>query len=168
MPSASMGLPMFSQSKGQIPFDPVLDTSLIPSTSSIGDWAASAAPKYGTPSFMQDGFVPGDPAESMSMWDTTMAGLKDAFGTTKEPGWATGLLGAGQGLLNGWLGMKQYGLAKDKLAESKRQFELNYNAQQAMTNADLEDRQRARVASNANAYESVGSYMDKHGVKGLA
>lgn len=77
-------------------------------------------------------------------------------------------MGVGQGIFNGWLGMQQYGLAKDKLAESKRQFELNYDAQQRMTNAQLEDRQKARIAFSPGAYESVGSYMDKHGVKGLA
>lgn len=167
-PSSYGNVPMFSQSPGQIPFDSTLDQSTqlysAPTTPNIGDWASGAAPKYGTPSFMQEGFMPSNPAESMTWQDS----LKDAFGTPQSPGWATGLLGAGQGLMNGWLGMQQYGLAKDKLAEGKRQFELNYNAQRTMTNADLEDRQKARVASNPGAYESVGSYMSKNGVKGLA
>lgn len=87
------------------------------------------------------------------------------FGTTKAPGWGGAALGAAQGLFSGYLGMKQYGLAKEKLAESKRQFELNYGAQKSLTNSQLEDRQRARVASNAGAYQSVGDYMDKNGVK---
>lgn len=74
-------------------------------------------------------------------------------------------LGVAQGFLNAYLGMKQYGLAKDQLAEGKKQFALNYDAQRTTTNSQLEDRQRARVASNAGAYQSVGSYMAANGIK---
>ena len=63
------------------------------------------------------------------------------------------------------MGMKQYGLAKQSLAEGKLQFQLNYDAHKTTTNSALEDRQRARVASNAGAYESVGDYMDKNGIR---
>lgn len=74
-----------------------------------------------------------------------------------------GALGAGLGILQGlgsaWMGMKQYGLARDQLQFSKDAFNKNYAAQAKMTNASLEDRQRARVASNASAYQSVGDYM---------
>ena len=62
------------------------------------------------------------------------------------------------------MGMKQYGLAEDALKEQKRQFNINYEAQRKMTNSQLADRQRARVASNPNAYESVADYMKKWGV----
>lgn len=61
-----------------------------------------------------------------------------------------------------FMGMKQYGLAKDALTASKEQFQKNYAAQRQTLNTQLEDRQRARVASNPGAYESVGSYMDKN------
>jgi hypothetical protein len=74
-------------------------------------------------------------------------------------------LGALQGAASLFMGMQQYGLAKKQLAEGQRQFDLNYGAQKQTTNTRLEDRQRARVAANPNAYESVGSYMDKNGVK---
>lgn len=74
-------------------------------------------------------------------------------------------LGLAQGLLGGYMGMKQYGLAKQSLAQGKDQFERNYAAQKATTNAALEDRQRARVSGNPNAYQSVGDYMNKHGIK---
>lgn len=80
----------------------------------------------------------------------------------------SGLAGAGNilGSIGGfYLGMKQYKMAKQQLAESKRQFNLQFNAQKGLINTRLEDRQRARVASNPNAYVSVGEYMDKHGVK---
>lgn len=88
------------------------------------------------------------------------------FGNSKAGtnGFAGTALGALQGLGSAYLGMKQYGLAKDKFEESKRQFELNYGAQKKLTNSRLEDRQRARVASNPGAYESVGSYMNKNGL----
>ncbi len=68
-------------------------------------------------------------------------------------------------LSNSYMGMKQYGLAKEQFAESKRQYNQNYAAQRTLTNSQLEDRQRARVASNAGAYESVGSYINRNGVK---
>lgn len=80
-----------------------------------------------------------------------------------------GVLGpalAGAQALGGlYLGMKQYGLAKETLANNKAQFERNFEAQKNTTNASLEDRQRARVASNAGAYQSVGDYMNQNGVR---
>lgn len=101
----------------------------------------------GKPSFMQ-GFT----------------GYTDQNGI-KTNGWAGAALGVGQGLMQGFQGMQQYGMAKKQFKESKRQYEQNYAAQRALTNASLEDRQRARVASNSGAYQSVSEYMDKHGVK---
>lgn len=80
-------------------------------------------------------------------------------------GWGNLALNAAGGLASTFLGMKQYGLAKQTLAENKRQFQLNYDAQKQTTNTRLEDRQRARVASNANAYQSVGDYMAVNGIK---
>jgi len=70
------------------------------------------------------------------------------------------------GLASIYMGMKQYGLAKDSLKENKRQFNMNHKNQVSMVNNQLEDRQRARINSNSGqgSYESVGTYMDKHGV----
>ncbi len=73
-------------------------------------------------------------------------------------------LGAAQGLLGAYLGFQNMGIAKDTLAQNKRQFDLNFGAQQKTTNAALEDRQRARVASNPGAYASVNDYMAKNGI----
>lgn len=84
---------------------------------------------------------------------------------TGRMGWGGLALGAASALGNAWMGMKQYGLAKDSLKENRRQFDLNFNAQKQMVNSQLEDRQRARNASNPTAYESTGSYMNKYGVK---
>lgn len=89
----------------------------------------------------------------------------NANGVTQQ-GWGMPALAVGQGLMNAWLGMKQYGLAKQTLEENKRQFQLNYDAQAKTTNSALEDRQRARVASNAGAYQSVGDYMSQNRIGG--
>jgi hypothetical protein len=70
-----------------------------------------------------------------------------------------------QSLGNLWMGMQQYGLAKDTFNENKRQFGLNYDAQRKSTNSRLEDRQAARVASNPGAYQSISEYMKKNGIQ---
>lgn len=80
----------------------------------------------------------------------------------KTDGWGSLGLGAINSAANLIMGMKQYGLAKDQLNFQKDSFAKNYAAQRTSMNTQLEDRQRARVASNAGAYESVGSYMDKN------
>jgi hypothetical protein len=88
------------------------------------------------------------------------------LGSTDKPGWGAPMLGAIGGLANTFLGMQMYGLQKDKLAEAKRQYNQDYQINKQLTNSRLEDRQRARVASNAGAYQSVGDYMNQYGVKG--
>ena len=113
---------------------------------------------------------PGGPT-GPAAWDTMQGALggqyKDASGAVLgQQGWVSPVLGAGSALVNAFMGMKQYGLYKDQLAESKRQFGLNYDAQRTTTNTALQDRQIARVASNPGAYESVGAYMQSNGIKG--
>jgi len=96
--------------------------------------------------------------------DSGMLGSLDTKTGLKTDGWGGMALSAMQGIGSGILGMKQYGIAKDTLATNKANFERNYAAQRTTTNTRLEDRQRARTASNAGAYESVGSYMDRNRV----
>lgn len=91
--------------------------------------------------------------------------MKGAVGTKEAPGWGGMALGAASGLASAFMGMKQYGLAKETLAQNKAQFDMNYGAQKQMTNSSLEDRQRARVASNGGAYQSVNDYMATNGVR---
>ena len=93
-----------------------------------------------------------------SMFDTT-----DANGI-KTQGWGGLALSGIQGLGNSYMAMKQFGLAEDALKEQKRQFNINYEAQRKMTNSQLADRQRARVASNPNAYQSEAEYMKEWGI----
>ena len=92
-----------------------------------------------------------------------LLGYRGADGTQFN-GWGSTALGAANGLMSGFLGMKQLGLAKDQLAQGKKQFEINFGAQQKLTNSRLEDRQRARISSNPGAYQSVGDYMKKNGI----
>jgi len=127
------------------------------------------------------GFVPGgnapvlDNVAALNMAGTGAPGLDPTFmqsmlGYTnqngmQQQGWGGLALGAAQGIGNAWMGMKQYGLAKDQLKENKRQYNQNFAAQRQTVNTQLEDRQRARVASNAGAYQSVGAYMDQNRIK---
>lgn len=83
----------------------------------------------------------------------------------KTDGWGGLALGGISALGGAFLGMKQYGLAKKQLAETKRQFDLNYGAQVKNMNTAMEDRQRTRVANNAALNESVDSYMAKNRIK---
>lgn len=117
------------------------------------------------------------PGTALNLSFTPLSGMPGAPGTSDwltmdsflgkagAPGWGGMALGAAQGLFNGYLGLQQLGMAKDAMKENKRQFNLNYDAQRRTTNAALEDRQRARLASNPGAYESVGAYMNKNGIQ---
>lgn len=62
------------------------------------------------------------------------------------------------------MGAKKYQLAQDAFKENKRQFSLNFENQRKTVNTELQDRQRARVASNPGAYQSVSEYMKQNGV----
>lgn len=130
------------------------------------DYLASLAP-------ITAGIPAATAAANPSMWDSFTNWMDNSgiLGKTlpdgsKMQGWGGMALGAASGLMNGWLGLQQYGLAKDSLAQNKRQFQLNYDAQAKTTNARLEDQQRARIAANPTAYQSVGDYMKKYGIGG--
>ena len=75
-----------------------------------------------------------------------------------------GLQGAA-GLWGAYNGMQQNKLIKQQMANSLNQWNKNYANQVAAYNTRLEDRQRARVGANPNAYESVDSYMAKNRLK---
>lgn len=92
-----------------------------------------------------------------------MLGAEAADGS-KIGGWGMPALQLGTGLMQGYLGMKQYGLAKDQFKESQDQYADNYDSQRRLTNAQLRDRQKARVNSNPNA-QSVEAYMKENEVQ---
>jgi hypothetical protein len=96
-------------------------------------------------------------------WQTKWLG-----GTTPEGMRTNGIIPVGlsalSGLTGAYLGWQQFNLAKDQLAQNKKIFNLNFANQAQSINTQLEDRQRARVASNPGAYKSVGEYMDENKV----
>jgi hypothetical protein len=94
---------------------------------------------------------------SGSMWDRF-------FNTRDQQGWGGLALQGASSLANLYMGMKQYGLAKDQLNFQKDSFNKQYAANQQLTNSRLEDRQARRVLENPNA-TPVADYMSKWGVK---
>lgn len=87
------------------------------------------------------------------------------LGDKARPGALQLGLGALSGIGSLYTGMKSYGMAKKQLQQQNAQFEKNYAAQRNLVNSQLEDRQRARVASNPTAYESVDSYMERNKIR---
>jgi hypothetical protein len=91
-------------------------------------------------------------------------GMFDNFlGSPGQQGWGSLALGAASGLMNGFMGMQQLGVAKKTLNQNQRQFDLNYGAQQKMTNSRLADRQATRQASGLTSV-GVEEYMKKYGI----
>ena len=89
--------------------------------------------------------------------------MESLLGNATQNGWggmALGGLGAAGSL---YLGMQQYGLQKDALAQAKDQFAKNYAAQKGMTNSALSDRQIARNASGSG-YQDTAGYMAQYGI----
>lgn len=86
--------------------------------------------------------------------DSTMSGLQ------------MGQLGIGAltGLANGYMGLQNASLARKQASQAQANWDKQWNANVQTTNASLADRQKARVASNPNAYESVDSYLKKYGI----
>jgi hypothetical protein len=104
-------------------------------------------------------------AGTPSDWQAKWLGGIDSNGVKSNGIIPTGM-GAFSGLAGAYLGFQQLNLAKDQLSQNKKIFNLNFQNQAADVNRNLEDRQRARVASNSSAYESVDSYMNKNKVNG--
>ena len=79
------------------------------------------------------------------------------------------LMKAGVGAITGgigaWQGMQQNKLIQKSMQQQAGQFREQMDLSKQNINRNLVDRQRARVASNPVAYESVDSYMKKYGVK---
>lgn len=128
----------------------------------------------------QQRFGAGSPTSmAASSVNTTPAGgwgfLKDIdwgefmFGSPAEGGQpgmgskAGMILNALQGFGGMYLGAKNLGLAKDSLRENRRQFDLNFGAQQKLTNKQLHDQAAARAAANPGA-PSPAEQMTKWGI----
>ena len=89
-----------------------------------------------------------------SDWSKLLLGGKDPSGMQTNS-----LLGAGMGILQGlgnaYMGMQQYGLARDQLQFSKDAFNKNYGAQKITTNNQIRSRNFARNAANPGMYQNM-------------
>jgi hypothetical protein len=154
LPTGSATLDAYKAYPGMNSLAPTVMESNIAPTSVIPSWAAGSGTLTAQP----------NAPTAMSQFLSGMLGGRDADGFNQQ-GWGGLALGGVSALGNLYMGMKQYGLAKDQLNFQKSSFERNWEASKSTTNSALEDRQKARVASNPGAYESVGSYMGKYGIK---
>jgi len=91
-------------------------------------------------------------------------GMGWLFGDATQTGQMGNILGGIGAAGKMYMGMQQYGLSKDALAQSKEQYAKNYAAQQSMTNASLSDRQIARNAAGPG-YQDTAGYMAEYGIK---
>ena len=82
-----------------------------------------------------------------------------------EDGWGNMALGGANAAIQGYMGFKQLGLAKDQLDFQKKAFEKNYAAQRKTTNNQMRDRQRVRHADSGGRLASPEEYMSKNSVK---
>lgn len=111
------------------------------------DLTALGTPGRGAPTLMQ-----------------RLLGYSDADG--KQNGILPAAIGTFSGLASIYMGMKQYGLAKDSFKENKRQFNDNFNASAQSYNTQLADRQDARNSSNrGNTYQSTRAYMNDNEIQ---
>jgi hypothetical protein len=94
--------------------------------------------------------------------ESMLGGMDDNGNATS--GWLDSGLGVAKSVADSWFAMQQLGLAKDQFAFSKDAFNKQYENQRTLTNASLEDRQRARLGANPTGYDSVANYMNKNGV----
>lgn len=99
---------------------------------------------------------------SRSFMDSMMGG-KNQDGSSFN-GWGGAAIGAAGSIFNAYMGMKQYGLAKEQFAFNKDMTTRNFNAQANLTNSHLADRQSARRAAGENV-QDVSGYMGQYGVK---
>lgn len=85
-------------------------------------------------------------------------------GKMETLGWGMPALQGLSSLGNLYLGMKNYGLAKDQLRTQKNQFNMNYNNQRQLLNTQMEDIRRTEAGGSSKA-ESVESYMARNRIK---
>ena len=92
--------------------------------------------------------------------------MEGLFGNaqTGVGGWAMPAIGLANSLMNGWFGMEKLDVAKSQLKENKRQFNLNFGSQAALTNSRLADRQNRRM-EEGRARMGTDQYLSNYGVK---
>ena len=148
--------PMFSQGQGIPSYTPQTQAP----TATGMDWGMSA-PKFAWDGSALAAAVPSGLTPQMSWGDKLSSsdfwfGGKDDKGmqTTGAAGTAIGLA---NGLMSGYMGMKQYGLSKDILENNKSQFAQNFGMQEKLVKKQWDDREsrRAREAkANGSSYNA--------------
>ena len=96
-------------------------------------------------------------------WGKMLFGQNNDDGT-RTPGALMPMLNTFTGLASAYIGMKQYGLAKDSFRQNRKEFGLNYDAQRQATNAQMEGSAKARHSANPDFYDTPSEYMDKNGI----
>lgn len=96
--------------------------------------------------------------------DTAGANASTAWGKMSYGERGTAMLGAATGLYGAYNARKTGKLAREQFNFTKDSFNRNFEAQAKTTNAQLEDRQKARYARDPKAHASVSDYMKKYGV----
>jgi hypothetical protein len=90
------------------------------------------------------------PPTTSNLWGNTLQGLNVA-----------------SGLFQGWNGLQQTRIARDSLKESKRQFNMNWDAQKNLTNQQLWERRNQQIgaAGGNTTGETPDDYVMRWGVK---
>ena len=124
---------------------------------------------------LKKSLLPPDPMDQFDLTklfnfdrETGPSGWDKMLGYSNEDGFQPGFGGMALktfgGLASVYLGMKEYGLAKDTFKQNRREFNMNYDAQRQMTNTELRDRQNSRVQSGNPGYQSVSEYMGENAI----
>lgn len=135
-----------------------------------GEMQSAMNPNFDASSYMKANPAIFGEQSGGGIWDSIK---NSGFFSTKDPdtgkmkqGWGGEAMGIANGLMSGYIGMKQYGIAKKTLSENKRQFDANYTVQKNLTNSRLEGRQKARIAASPDGgHMSAADYVQKYGVK---
>lgn len=123
------------------------------------DWGTGAGQSSDLMNFAGGGQING---QDPSKWQNAL-GYTDDKGN-KQGGYAGLALSGLNAGVSAYMGMKQYGLAKDTFKQNKKEFQMNWDANKKLTNSRLEDRQKMRNLSQPGSHESTASYMAKNGI----
>lgn len=74
-----------------------------------------------------------------------------------------GAMGLANLIGNGWMANRQLGFAKDAMRQNRKQFNMNYDAQQRMINGETRARQARRYAHDPSTM-SPEEYISKYGI----
>ena len=115
----------------------------------VDDSYVSPASLPQSPSLLETlkGWIPGGFLDS-----TDAAGIK-------TQGWGGPALGVVSGLGNAYMGMQQLNLAKETLANNKRQFDMNWGAQKQLTNNRIRGKWADQNAASGGKGPSEEEYM---------